>query len=340
LINEYDDTLLNYSGYDKSDYERNCKDAFTIAEDKMNIPAIIDYQDLANGQCGEKQLVLYLSLMYNAYKEKDLGMTRDSLAKRAQDLESKLAMLEEENTQLKLDIDKLSHQTQNLDLNFKSTTEETASLQIQNQGLNSEFQELTEKYEEHKSKWDDELAKLKAKLAELSENSDASTSALQDEWHEINRSRDLLREEWQLTKEKLTREREELEAAQKQLLQKLEREKKVSESLKKILDTQEDHHKKTIDVLRKHLLQHVTDMNTWEPILEEDREHQPNPVKVPEETRVAKGSYEEQVQTLTALVKDENSSLQNLLKEREQEAAEVVSVNMGKLKKRIKKQAK
>jgi len=196
---------------------------------------------------------------------------------------------------------------------------------------------LSETYEEHKAKWDDEISKLRAKLAELSENSDASTSALQDEWHEINRSRDLLREEWQLTKEKLTREREELEAAHKSLLQKLEREKKVTESLKQVWDTQEDHHKKTIEILRKHLLQHVADMNTWEPILEADREHQPNPVKIPEESRVAQGTYLEQIATLTTVIQDENTSLQSLLKEREQEAAEVVSVNMGKLKKRIKK---
>jgi hypothetical protein len=38
-----------------------------------------------------------------------------------------------------------------------------------------------------------------------------------------------------------------------------------------------------------------------------------------------------------AYLPDENKALQTLLKEREIEAAEVVSVNLGKLKKRIKK---
>lgn len=76
-----------------------------------------------------------------------------------------------------------------------------------------------------------------------------------------------------------------------------------------------------------------------EPILEEDREHKGNPVKLPDETEVAKKTYDQQIAALTKITKDENKSLQLLLKEREIEAAEVVSVNMGKLKKRIKKQS-
>jgi len=86
-------------------------------------------------------------------------------------------------------------------------------------------------------------------------------------------------------------------------------------------------------------LQHVTDMNTWVPVLEEDREFQQKPVRLPDEGQVSKQSYDDQIQTLTGVTKDENVALQALLKERELEAAEVVSVNMGKLKKRIKKQA-
>lgn len=182
LINEYDETFLNYSAYDKSDYHRNCKDAFEIAEQKMNIPAIIDYrmlphrlkltliEDLASGQCGEKQLVLYLSLMYNAYKEKDLGMTRDSLAKRAQDLELKLSHLEEENTQLKLSLDQLNNSSVDLKEQLTLATSETQNLSSHRSQLSSDLSELSSTYDENKSKWEEELARLKAKMAELSEN--------------------------------------------------------------------------------------------------------------------------------------------------------------------------
>jgi len=248
--------------------------------------------------------------------------------------------LEEENALLKQSLDQLNTQSVDLASQLAISNSESQSLATERSDLAKQLRELSSRFDEDKTHWEEELARLKAKMAELSENSDATTSALQDEWHQINHSRDLLREEWQLTKEKLTKEREELDAEHKKLTAKLAREKKLTESLQGILDTQKRHHQKSIEVLRRHLLQHVTDMNTWEPILEEDREYKPKGVKVPDEPVVAKQSYDEQIQTLTRVTKDENAALQSLLRERELEAAEVVSVNMGKLKKRIKKEEK
>lgn len=47
--------------------------------------------------------------------------------------------------------------------------------------------------------------------------------------------------------------------------------------------------------------------------------------------------FAEQVQTLDTAITEENERLEKLLKERELEAAEVVSVNIGKKKHRVKK---
>jgi len=55
----------------------------------MGIPAILDSADLSSGKCNDKQLQLYLSLMYNAYKEKYLGMTKESLMRRVAELVQK-----------------------------------------------------------------------------------------------------------------------------------------------------------------------------------------------------------------------------------------------------------
>jgi len=74
----------------KQDFDDNCKLALNTAEEKMGIPAILDYDELSSGKCNDKQLQLYLSLMYNAYREKDLGMTKESLLKRVQELEEKV----------------------------------------------------------------------------------------------------------------------------------------------------------------------------------------------------------------------------------------------------------
>jgi len=43
--------------------------------------------------------------MYNAYKEKDLGMTKESLMKKVQELEEKVLILTEENLQLKASLE-------------------------------------------------------------------------------------------------------------------------------------------------------------------------------------------------------------------------------------------
>lgn len=108
--------------------------------------------------------------MYNAYKEKDLGMTKDSLSKRAQDLELKLSHLESEHSQLLLALDQLNNSNVDLKQQLTLTTSESESLSSNRSQLSSELQELTERYDEDKSRWEDELARLKAKLAELSEN--------------------------------------------------------------------------------------------------------------------------------------------------------------------------
>lgn len=58
--------------------------------------------------------------MYNAYKEKDLGMTKESMMKRVAELEAKLQLLVEENVSLKASIEQAllnqTNLTETLDL--------------------------------------------------------------------------------------------------------------------------------------------------------------------------------------------------------------------------------
>jgi len=102
---------------------------------------------------------------------------------------------------------------------------------------------------------------------------------------------------------------------------------------------QDASHNTTITVLRKHLLRHVHDMQLWRVNLESDREYQADKVKIPEESSISKLGFAEQIDTLDKVTVDENKLLEALLREREKEVVEVVSVNMGKKKKRFKKGA-
>jgi hypothetical protein len=108
--------------------------------------------------------------MYNAYKEKDLGMTKESMIKRVAELEEKLRLLMEENASLKASIDLAmkSHHDLNETLELKS--DEHSKVRRSKDDLTSKFNLLEEQYESDRLKWEQELAALKAQKAKLSEN--------------------------------------------------------------------------------------------------------------------------------------------------------------------------
>jgi len=111
----------------------------------------------------------------------------------------------------------------------------------------------------------------------------------------------------------------------------------MREELEEILKQQEQNHSRTINALRKHLLRHVQDMQTWKVYLERDREYEGENLALITEEECAKLPFTKQVDELDIVIVADNARLEKLLREREIEAAEVVSVNIGKKKKRIKK---
>jgi len=138
-------------------------------------------------------------------------------------------------------------------------------------------------------------------------------------------------------KEELAKQKEELDSENKKLLSKLERATKTKELLEQLASSQDAVHKEVIVILRKHLLQHIVDTNMWVPILELDRNYKHSEVKVPKDGDLSKLEWEKQLLSLINVVTDENKSFFKLIREREVEEGEVLSVNMGKLKKRVKK---
>jgi len=111
----------------------------------------------------------------------------------------------------------------------------------------------------------------------------------------------------------------------------------MREELEEILKKQQEAHSKSIHALRKHLLQHVHDMHVWKVFLEQDREYESEDLHIVMESELEGMDFGEQVATLDTAITEENERLEKLLKEREVEAAEVVSVNIGKKKHRVKK---
>jgi len=120
----------------------------------------------------------------------------------------------------------------------------------------------------------------------------------------------------------------------KKLLSKLERAKKTKEGLESVMKGSESSHAKVGPVLSRSIIQHAIDMNNWIPILEAAREYKHQDIKIPSIDSVLKKDYDQQLETLSTIVKAQNRDLDKILREHTEESKEVVSVAMGKLKKR------
>jgi len=245
-------------------------------------------------------------------------------------------ILTEENTQLKAALESAIQANSQVQETLSLTSEEHSKVRRVKDDLTSQLNLLEEKYSKDKLAWDNKLSELKQQKAKLSANSDHATEGLQKEWEDATASRDLIREELRRTKEDLLKEREELETAQKKILAKIERAKKTKQGLETIMKGSESSHALVIPVLSTSVIQHANDMNSWIPILEQDRLYKHVPVKVPSIESVQKKDYDHQIETLSKLLVEQNKNLEKLLAEKTVEATEIVSVAAGKRKRREK----
>jgi len=91
LVETFDKNLVNYNNFDKSNPTNTAKHALQVAEEKINIPSeLIDPEELITGQISDKNLVLYLTLFYNAFSDKDSMNSRESLVRRLHQLEEQI----------------------------------------------------------------------------------------------------------------------------------------------------------------------------------------------------------------------------------------------------------
>jgi len=85
LLDVFDSNILNgkYPSIDSANKLPNCELALQLAEQHVKLPnGLIEPNELADGSCSEKNLVLYLSLFYNSFKEKSASNTKESLEKK------------------------------------------------------------------------------------------------------------------------------------------------------------------------------------------------------------------------------------------------------------------
>jgi len=337
LLNEYDANLIKYGSYGTSDKLGNCTVGLKTGEEKCNVPALMEAGELSSGKVSEKNLVLYFSLWFNAFKDLESGASKESLLKRIKELEEKIRILTGENQQLHEKKDALEHTVEELTAKLNALQEQHKKLMLTHEETMRELSSLKSTYLQEKKALEARLTELTENITALKANSGDSVTKLQNAKDEITRERDALREELKATRDQLTREKKELEAKNAELAASLAKSKKMREELEEIMKKQQENHSKSIHVLRKHLLQHVHDMHVWKVFLEQDREYESEDLHIVMEAELEGMEFGDQVNTLDTAISEENERLAKLLKEREAEAAEVVSVNIGKKKHRVKK---
>jgi len=341
LAHKYDPTQFDYDSFSNESPEQRLEKAFEIAEKFINIPKLLDVNEVMKGTADERSLILYTSLFFHAFgaqAEKleaanklgnlesslssakqtredmlrqlaDLEKTRDELSQSNTDKDGQISQLTEENRQLK---------EENSDLKTKGTELQSNLTELTTKNK-SQSEELSEQIDSAKQKITEldarsaELDTLAKELKEKLETSEKNNTELTEKLKEVETERDQVKAEKEEQKVKLDTEKDalrtQLEAERDDLRVKLEEERKRA-----------DAEFSALLLLRQQFDQHVLDMHRWRKLLEVDNISDfLVEVKTPLEEELAKqGAFDAQVKLLRTSLENETNDIQKYLKEKEE----------------------
>jgi len=215
------------------------------------------------------------------------------------------------------------------------TTDEHNKIRRIKEDTSTQLRILEEQFDKDRMSWENELTELRNQKAKISENSDQNVIMLDNQLEEITKNRDLIRDELRKAKEEIMKEREELEVAKKKMISKIDRVAKSKEELEQIKEETDKAHSKSLPKLSQSIIVHASDLHPWVDILEEARSYEHKEIKLPS-ADINNLEFIAQMQELTHFVAIENINFEKLLIDRSKEKQEILSVAMGKLKKREK----
>jgi len=129
LCHKLNPDSVDYHALDMSDPVANSTLAFKIAEERLKVPTLLDAKNLADGKEKEKSLVLYLSLLYNAYtNEMDKRKLAGFSETKTLSLQEQITILEEENGSLRENMHVLEEKVDILQKKIDEETEEKTEL--------------------------------------------------------------------------------------------------------------------------------------------------------------------------------------------------------------------
>jgi len=277
---------------------------------------LIDPVEMSEGKTSDKNIVLYLSLWFNAFKELTAGISKDDLAKRLQELEERIRILTAENEELRRRRQELLASQNNLSEKLTVLTSEEETLFSARDEVLTQLKELQDKYDLEKLTMEEQIKLLKEQIAMSSAGSEDQQIQLKSKISEVEQDRDRLLEELRKLKEQMKKENEEIAEKNAELKKKLEQEKKEREALEQQLGkTQEEQGGAIID-LHKKLAKHVKDMHTWKDFLEQDKEYDSTDLHITMAVDLATEPFDSKVDTIDGAFKEETTTLAKLLIER------------------------
>jgi len=157
LNHKWDSSVVDYKSFDKTEPVRTISTALKLAEDHMKVPSIIEAKALAQGDVKEKQVILYISLIFNAFQAEleKRRLAGESQAK-ALSLREQLQLAQAENANMKDMLKKLQEKVDVLTKLLEQETKEKEQLLA----LRDELLKAKEQLEK-------ETAELRAEKADL-----------------------------------------------------------------------------------------------------------------------------------------------------------------------------
>jgi len=153
-----------------------------LLKKKINIPSeLIDPEELITGQISDKNLVLYLTLFYNAFSDKDSMNSRESLIRRLHQLEEQ--------------IETVLNEKESLETRRSSLEEAKLNLSNELDLLTTERDELKKWKEFTEEEWNKEKKTLQERIAELLENLEYLKNASSDSTSKLQRMNEKLNNE-------------------------------------------------------------------------------------------------------------------------------------------------
>lgn len=118
LLHKYDESFVEYDNVDSSKKSENVTQAFNTAEEKIQIPQLLDAATVAAGEADERSMVLYVSLVQNAFAAKarmgELENTKTGFSSKMSQLQAQLEASESEKAEFASKADSLQKQLDEL----------------------------------------------------------------------------------------------------------------------------------------------------------------------------------------------------------------------------------